>query len=451
MKPYNFLWDGSDWDADGTIEAVQAIQEIRQQQPPFGEFQLLNPPFSDLLLRALLDAFRHCYEQEIVWDTFVLRIIDPEDDGNNRGNAKFHFVRPLLCAIHTMSLVRRLELHVDATVTPIQQNCEFLLAGCTLNRRLEGLQIYSTSDGGRITMGDYQALGELLRTAPRLRQLTLDGVTNLEETLLCGGLQENKTLQGLNLSFIQCDVPDASLANIVSSLAHNPELQSLVLLSSGQFGPLASLALQDLLVNCSALKTLAIKGYEFFEFDTSEGKLDADALLQGISQCKSLRAVLVADALETDQLFAKFFCLLRTATTSIQKLHLWEFDIAEQDFETVTKNPNRLSRPVVLGLGFSVMKRLTNSIVRLLAAHPELRLEHSGAVIGDNEDRDQQNLERLFLHSCEMNWYGRYLLDRPKFPLSMWPVVLEKANAKPSVIFDFLKGPAFVARQPYHQ
>ena len=30
--------------------------------------------------------------------------------------------------------------------------------------------------------------------------------------------------------------------------------------------------------------------------------------------------------------------------------------------------------------------------------------------------------------------------------LSLWPLVLEKANREPSVLYEFLKGPAFAGR-----
>jgi len=54
------------------------------------------------------------------------------------------------------------------------------------------------------------------------------------------------------------------------------------------------------------------------------------------------------------------------------------------------------------------------------------------------------------------NQYGRSLLDAPGVPLGLWPLVLEKAVSEAfnhwqepmiSVVYEFLKGPAFAARQ----
>jgi hypothetical protein len=436
-SPYSFSWDGSE-EGGNTAADILAIKEIPAERgAKFGEFKLWKPPTDDEdLLRAIMDVFRYCHENEISWDTFVLYI-----DSGGVGN--FHFVRPLLFAANMMGLFRRLKLHADSTAVEVepQQTGEFLLAGVTLNRRLEALQLHSTSGGGRVTLGDYRALSSLLRTTTTLRQLTLDGITNFEEDLFCQGLQENKTLHGLTLSFVQCDVPDASIAHVVSYLHNHPMLQSLVLCSSGQFGTMSSQAIKELLSSSTCkLKSLALKGFEFFEFDTTDGKLLTEVILQGIQRSKSLKTILVADALDGDQLFTSFFSLLHYCSL-INTLHLWEYDITEEDLDSVIKHKKRLGHPIVLGLGFSVMGTLTESLQKLLWAHPELRMEHGGFV----------DCNGSFLHLCEWNWYGRYLMDRPKFPLSMWPVVLEKANSKPNVIYEFLKGPAFVARQPYHR
>lgn len=436
MITYNFSWDG----AEDRTSDILAVKEISTEKgAKFGEFKLLVDPrsFKDSLLRDILDVFRHFSEKEIVWDTLVLEIDNDGDLG------KFHFVRPLLLAANMMSLFRCLKLHADATLVDVEpdQECEFLLAGICLNRRLEVLQLHSTTSGGRVTLGDYIALNQLLKTTKTLKRLTLDGITNFHDDLFCHGLGHNTTLHGLSLSFVQCDVDDAFLSGILHCLHHHLQLQSLVLSSSGQFGSMSSQALRALLSsNTCNLKTLALKGYEFFEFDSSSGKLDTDLLLQGIEASKSLKAILVADVLEGDQIFYKFFSLLHRSSV-ITTLHLWEYDLTEEDVENVIYNQKRLDRPIVLGLGFSVLERLSGSVQKLLWAHPELRMEHIG--VGDQNG--------AFLHLCEWNWHGRYLMDRPKFPLSMWPVVLEKANAKPNVIYEFLKGPAFAARQPYHR
>jgi hypothetical protein len=52
---------------------------------------------------------------------------------------------------------------------------------------------------------------------------------------------------------------------------------------------------------------------------------------------------------------------------------------------------------------------------------------------------------------CDLNWHGRYLLDRGNIPYSLWALVFAKASSKPSVVYEFLKGPGFAARNSFYR
>ena len=62
-----------------------------------------------------------------------------------------------------------------------------------------------------------------------------------------------------------------------------------------------------------------------------------------------------------------------------------------------------------------------------------------------------------FWHAFNMNWHGRYLLDRPNVPLSIWPLVLEKVNDndrvqdKASILYGLLQGPAGAQRTSFER
>jgi hypothetical protein len=153
-----------------------------------------------------------------------------------------------------------------------------------------------------------------------------------------------------------------------------------------------------------------------------------------------VKNLLIGDALDGDMFFSKFFKLLGECPW-LETLHLWEPNITNEDLELVlSEQVQRLERSVVIGLGFPVLDNLEKTLSQVLTKHQEIRMEHEG-FLGNAS----------FVHLCQWNWYGRYLMDKPEFPLSMWPVVLQRANAKPNVIYEFLKGPAFAARQPYHR
>ena len=74
---------------------------------------------------------------------------------------------------------------------------------------------------------------------------------------------------------------------------------------------------------------------------------------------------------------------------------------------------------------------------QLLHFHPEVLLV--------NESKRLVESPKL-RHLMALNSHGRYLMESQNVPLSIWSLVLERANEKPSVIYEFLKGPALAAR-----
>jgi hypothetical protein len=124
----------------------------------------------------------------------------------------------------------------------------------------------------------------------------------------------------------------------------------------------------------------------------------------------------------------------------------------------------QLDRPIVLELPYDEIKENTIVVEKMLSSHPEIRLRpcykqnHEG-LTGVGLSRRSFDLLITLLnseswlspslkHIWNSNWYGRYLLDRPsEVPLGLWPLILEKAKGEQSVIYEFLKGPAFVARK----
>ena len=128
------------------------------------------------------------------------------------------------------------------------------------------------------------------------------------------------------------------------------------------------------------------------------------------------------------------------ATIGVSSLNIPSEDgVTNKDLGLVV-SMKRLKKPICLSLtpyGDKFWNENTSSLTKVLWAHPELRLESEKFSKQSGQD---------FFYVRGLNWHGRYLLDRPNLPLSLWPKVLEKANEKPSVIYEFLKGPAFVAK-----
>ena len=127
--------------------------------------------------------------------------------------------------------------------------------------------------------------------------------------------------------------------------------------------------------------------------------------------------------------------------------------IREEDIAQVKVMP-RLPRPIELHMD----KRWKFPMMRfeeMLRYHPEVRLslrDRSTSDIYLFED-NESNIKHIF----HMNWHGRYLLDRPNVPLSIWPLVLEKVNDndrvedKASILYGLLQGPAGAQRTNFER
>ena len=94
----------------------------------------------------------------------------------------------------------------------------------------------------------------------------------------------------------------------------------------------------------------------------------------------------------------------------------------------------RLTRAIEMDIGGIDNPDFATTVEAMLHAHPEIRM-HRFCIAN-----------RICHRIRDLNWHGRCLLDHPNVPLSLWALVLEKANEKPSTIYEFLKGPALAAR-----
>ena len=148
-----------------------------------------------------------------------------------------------------------------------------------------------------------------------------------------------------------------------------------------------------------------------------------------------------------DLIFARFFRILPDCPL-IEYLKLG-FDrkvvLSEEDLVQVKLMP-RLPRPIHLEFQEPVSDFQMKLLVDLVRHHPEVRLKVSHFYYLKVESWTE------FWHTICMNWHGRYLLDRPNVPLSVWPRVLEKVNNnyfvedKARIIYELLKGLAETGR-----
>ena len=461
--------------------------------------------WNDKFLTTIIEVFRSFFENDIKWN--AIDIYDSSSSNNNNINY-YYYIRPLLYAAHTMSLFKCLKLHYqqlpsiedeeddDATAT----TTAFLLHGSTLNKRLESIEIYlggGRRSGGEMSMGDYQVLKQLLssKSSSKIKELTLFGLVirypncTKQLDMLRQGLVNNTTINKLTIK-LNSPTRDVELSNIILSLTGNQQqINTLTLLSDNKFGDLSSKAIETLLQTTTTIRTLVLHDLNRHLLD---GKLNAEHILNGIKNNISLKNVYIYNALYGDMILSRFFkVIVKMKHPTIEKLHLKQMDITKYDFDEIINTTTscgggrrlqqrRRLRPIVLEIDDKYMKRFTKEYYDMLYAYPEIRRQwptttnNNGVGVGAGCYTHCNNREiivstdqgRKLQHVMKMNWYGRYLLfsfqkeeeeEKQKSPTttttttttisnSIWPLVLEKANNEPSVLYEFLKGPAFAER-----
>ena len=157
-----------------------------------------------------------------------------------------------------------------------------------------------------------------------------------------------------------------------------------------------------------------------------------------------------------DLVFARLFRILPDCPF-LEHIHLDNDEdnefVSEEDIAQVKVMP-RLPRPIHLEVFACSRMKLLEEVLRY---HPEVRLSVS-KTWGNEKDFDvfeDDESNTKCVHLVNLNWHGRYLLDRPNVPLSIWPLVLEKVNFggyatdKSSIIYELLKGPAWGRRTAF--
>ena len=179
-------------------------------------------------------------------------------------------------------------------------------------------------------------------------------------------------------------------------------------------------------------------------------KLNAECIIQGLKNSRSLKRLDIYGVRQGDLIFARLFRILPDCPL-IDCIGLpgW---FSEEDLAQVKLLP-RLPRPIKLDLPKPDFPDSILRIVELLRCHPEVRMPRGYNFLGARKDA----FKTEFLHAVNMNWHGRYLLDRPNVPLSIWPLVLEKVNdnkamdedEQANVIYELLNGPAGFGRTSF--
>jgi hypothetical protein len=428
---FDFEFRGGQEINDAKLVALKARKIVNARN-----FILHEPYWSESLLRSFIDVFRHFAEREIRWES--LELIPRE--GYFSSNTHY-YLRYLLFVANTMNLFQKYDLYVPLVPEGEISELGCILSGITLNTQLKSLAISCPFE--IISKGDFRELRNLLKTrTSSLNELTLNGL-RITSTELPQALAANKTLEKLTLN-VKGD--DRALATIVEAVANHPRLKELTIHTVNQLGGLSSKALQTLLVSSTPLETLIVQDKNPYTSHDGSGKLNADHILQGLRGNRSLQHLSMKNALDGDFIFSRFFQVLQSYCPTMERFDLLRTKISEQDLQRVVKM-DRLKRPIRLQLNRRILKVSTLTFKQFLCAHPEIRRPWPQSITARTKEGMQLQ------HVWDLNWHGRHLLmdqlQSTAVPLSLWPLVLESANSKPSVMYEFLQGPAFAGKRNF--
>jgi hypothetical protein len=286
-----------------------------------------------------------------------------------------------------------------------------------------------------ISKQDFDPLIRLLETTTTLKELTLGAKLSTKELpRLCKAMSRNKTLERIELDLETDYITDQEFSGIIAAVAEHPKIHAVSFKSGNCFGPATSRAVRNLLAQ-NRLHTLKL---HFL-------KINVEDLVQGLKYNTSMKRMDLQNALDDDpNIFSKLFGVLKDC--SLESMSLQGVDIQSQDLQQVV-SMKRLPKQILLNLDSTVIDQFATSVENVLRAHPEIQL-HNMYII------QFQDMPESFQHIYDLNWHGRYLLDRKRIPLALWPLVLGQLkilyafdNGEASATYRFLKGPVLAQRE----
>lgn len=418
----DFHWQESDDENHDTADEEDILESILCSQPiskprcfsiDVGDWTHEDgTTVGNPMLESFLEAFRHFAENQILWRTLDIHSVNDNAVGA---------IGRLIESASQLSLFQRIQVSLISF-----GNIDGILSGIEHNQSLELLEIHI--QGNAFSQADGFSLEQLLRTTKTLKTLRICGAMNLQHESLCQGLAANSTLDALSIDLSSAGASDQTSLNIFSTLATHPSIQFLEITASSASADLFIKGLNIFLSFSTSLKHLSLSNFN------SDGKLAMEELSEGLNQNESLKVIETYSAFRGETNLSTIFGLL-SQCPQLERLYFHEKCIVKSDLEKI-KQLKRLKKPVILFLSAHTINYLAKTIEEVLHCHPEIQL------IAHDFGKAGESLKLL----CDLNLHGRYLLDRPNVPLSLWPYILQKCSAKEDVLYFFLKGPAFAAR-----
>jgi hypothetical protein len=301
-----------------------------------------------------------------------------------------------------------------------------------------------------VSVREARVLGQGLKTAgSHFKELSLELVYIDQDernavSELAAGFRYNSSLE--QISLVQWDLRDVEVGWVADALVGHPSLKALSLSDSIDFGPQGLAALARLLNN-SSLESLSL---------CSHGpglgthiKILAEAL-KGNQNLKKLDLAYNQIGDEGLNMLTSTVC---TYPTRLEELNLADNRISDQGLGAFASRPiSSCLRRLDLHCDHIFSADENRYLLEALQLNPQL-----GKIENDWDDR-LDPFPPDVRHLLDLNWCGRVLLGQDtSVPLSIWPVVLGRANTafrqesnqeerRANAIFHLLQGPALMQR-----
>ena len=419
------------------------------------EFRVIDEIDSQETLEAFGHVLLHFKEHNVVWEDLRVTFCHSGE----------HYARLFLRAATTLDLFKNITLGFTCEA---DETYDFF-SQITWGPRVEKIGLIIDGD---MSEGDNVALSRILRANnPCLKQLYLivdnmaelgeESETHLDQNLV-RGLTQNKTLEVLK---IQCNCDnfrDEQMALIVKSQVKNPKLKFLDVFNYMGYGESTSKQIARLLKTSKTIKQLSFTCVEeVFHYAYSDAWLETDIILPALKKSQTLQKLDLTHSLHIKHIedtndgdiLERLFRILPDCPSLTQIFLSGKNNVQEESLEKLMEMP-RLPRPIFLQIMGT--KGGADIVRKLLLKHPEVTLN-----VIDLEDVDPMSSDWVnemwkipddkrpeIEYLSELNANGRFLLDRKNVPVSLWPHILGRISDEPSMLYEFMKGPAWRDRDP---
>ena len=430
-------------DDDAPDAIVKKLTDAKQSKQSKLSFCTAELDDDENVIRATLDLFRHSSAHGRLWEHLEFSCY---------GGPIAEIIKEAtsLELFSAISLTEIFSADGDVNDTLLLSIFMAVSAGMKYNSRLEKVQL-ADLDVSSLHMA---ALKEGLKSAnSHFKELTLEDLrfafVSEDESVseLEAGLQGNNGLVTLHIT--ACRLEDEQLTKLTKALVSNSSLRELSF-AENDAGPEVLQALANYLLTNSKLESLNLSN-QIGEHGIVASHIPL--LAKGLKCNQYLKVLDLSGNSLDDQSLED---LTRTVWTcsKLEELDLTDNNITDEGLQMIASQtlPSSLR---CLGLGFNNLTTRggASHLLKILQDNAQL----SEVRLGSVEQPSSPEIE----HLLDFNQAGRVLLGQGlSVPLSLWPVVLERANKmfqysedddrerkRANVVFLLLQGPALMQRR----